>query len=145
MFYVANGSAISCCTSDGFTSLPLEHRHYACMPIQLPREDPFFSHFKQGCMNFVRSVLGPRMDCTLGYAQQVCILIHLLLYKKTSDFSRKKLSLPMILHWLSSNFQRFLLVCFYLTILFYYWSIFLILCVCFPNCLYIFMPFYPKL
>ncbi|KAK4882891.1 hypothetical protein RN001_006210 [Aquatica leii] len=72
----ANGSAISCCTEDGNQEIPHEFRHYACMPILIPPKDPFFSKFKQGCMNFVRSVLAPRLDCTLGYAQQMNKVSH---------------------------------------------------------------------
>lgn len=68
---IANGSAISCCTADGSHELPHQFRHFACMPIVIPPKDSFYSAFKQGCMSFVRSVLAPRQDCTLGYAQQV--------------------------------------------------------------------------
>ncbi|XP_017778752.1 PREDICTED: chorion peroxidase, partial [Nicrophorus vespilloides] len=71
-----NGSAISCCTPDGSLQLPPHIRHFACMPIYIPPKDPFFSFFKQGCMNFVRSVMAPRSDCTLGYAQQMNKVTH---------------------------------------------------------------------
>jgi hypothetical protein len=70
--FVANGSAISCCSDDGRAKLHHEERHYACMAIDIPHKDPFYNQFNQKCMNFVRSVLAPRQDCTLGYAQQVC-------------------------------------------------------------------------
>lgn len=69
--FSANGSAISCCTADGSNELPHQFRHFACMPIVIPPKDSFYSVFKQGCMSFVRSILAPRHDCTLGYAQQV--------------------------------------------------------------------------
>ncbi|KAJ8977727.1 hypothetical protein NQ317_019401, partial [Molorchus minor] len=71
-----NGSAISCCTDGGQNMLPIEERHYACMPIDIPENDPFFGRFKQRCMNFVRSILSPRLDCTLGYAQQMNKVTH---------------------------------------------------------------------
>ncbi|KYB29080.1 chorion peroxidase [Tribolium castaneum] len=74
----ANGSAISCCSFDGGRKRGLEERHYACMAIDIPHDDPFFSRFGQGCMNFVRSVLAPRQDCTLGYAQQMNKITHFL-------------------------------------------------------------------
>ncbi|XP_057668036.1 chorion peroxidase isoform X1 [Diorhabda carinulata] len=74
----SNGSAISCCTKDGKTSLPIENRHYACMPIRVPENDQFYSDYNQGCMNFVRSVLAPRDDCTLGYSQQMNKVTHFL-------------------------------------------------------------------
>lgn len=66
-----NGSAIACCEADGSAPLDPKHRHDACMPLDLPDDDPFYSVFNQKCMNFVRSVLAPRQDCTLGYSQQV--------------------------------------------------------------------------
>lgn len=71
-----NGSAISCCSFDGKRKLNQEERHYSCMPIDIPSDDPFFSRFDQKCMNFVRSVLAPRQDCTLGYAQQMNKVTH---------------------------------------------------------------------
>lgn len=74
LYFLANGSAISCCTEDGSHEIPPQFRHFTCFPIHIPKEDKFFSQFNQGCMNFVRSVLAPRHDCTLGYAQQVNIM-----------------------------------------------------------------------
>ncbi|XP_060524145.1 chorion peroxidase [Cylas formicarius] len=71
-----NGSAISCCSADGTSSLPAGSSHYACMPVDLPERDPFYGRFGQRCMNFVRSVLAPRYDCTLGYANQMNKLTH---------------------------------------------------------------------
>ncbi|KAB0802059.1 hypothetical protein PPYR_04245 [Photinus pyralis] len=72
----ANGSAISCCSEDGSAEIPHEFRHFACFPVVIPRKDPFFGRYSQGCMNFVRSVLAPRHDCTLGYAQQMNKVSH---------------------------------------------------------------------
>ncbi|RZC42175.1 chorion peroxidase-like, partial [Asbolus verrucosus] len=72
----ANGSAISCCSPDGSVTLTHEESHYACMPIAIPHDDPFYGRFGQRCMNFVRSVLAPRQDCTLGYAQQMNKITH---------------------------------------------------------------------
>ncbi|KAF5295133.1 hypothetical protein FQA39_LY13284 [Lamprigera yunnana] len=72
----ANGSAISCCNEDGSGESSHEVRHFACMPIVIPAKDPFFGKFNQGCMNFVRSVLAPRLDCTLGYAEQMNKVTH---------------------------------------------------------------------
>ncbi|KAL1490768.1 hypothetical protein ABEB36_013412 [Hypothenemus hampei] len=71
-----NGSAISCCNSDGSAPLPPEASHYACLPIHLPFGDPFYKGYKQRCMNFVRSILAPRHDCSMGYAQQMNKLTH---------------------------------------------------------------------
>ncbi|XP_066256998.1 chorion peroxidase [Euwallacea similis] len=71
-----NGSAISCCELDGSAPLPAEVTHYACYPIEIPENDGFFGKFGQKCMNFVRSILAPRHDCSLGYAQQMNKLTH---------------------------------------------------------------------
>ncbi|KAK5650372.1 hypothetical protein RI129_001401 [Pyrocoelia pectoralis] len=88
----ANGSAISCCSEDGSEEIPHEFRHFACFPIIIPRKDPFFGTYKQGCMNFVRSVLAPRSDCTLGYAQQMNKVSHYIdgsaIYGSSADQTR---------------------------------------------------------
>ncbi|GLV32003.1 Peroxinectin-like [Carabus blaptoides fortunei] len=72
----ANGSGISCCTADGVHELPMEMRHYACMPITVSPQDGFYHQFSQRCMNFVRSVLAPRQECNLGYSQQMNRVSH---------------------------------------------------------------------
>lgn len=69
--------------------LPPELTHYSCMPIEIPADDYFYSHFKQRCMNFVRSVLAPKHDCTLGYSEQMNKVTHFLdgsmIYGSTPD------------------------------------------------------------
>lgn len=47
-----------------------------CMPIEIPESDPFYGQFGQRCMNFVRSRMGPRIDCSLGYADQMNAVTH---------------------------------------------------------------------
>ncbi|XP_048526211.1 chorion peroxidase isoform X1 [Dendroctonus ponderosae] len=71
-----NGSAISCCAADGASTLPPQSTHYACLPIDIPADDPFFGKFRQRCMNFVRSILAPNNDCSLGYSEQMNKLTH---------------------------------------------------------------------
>lgn len=49
--------------------------HPACFPIQIATNDRFVNknlttNFTT-CMSFVRSIAGPRLDCSLGYADQV--------------------------------------------------------------------------
>ncbi len=61
-----NNTAITCC-EDGQRIVPPPHP--ACMPIDLPENDPFYSKFRQTCMEFVRST--PAFDCRLGYIDQV--------------------------------------------------------------------------
>lgn len=53
--------------------MPPLSTHYACLPIEIPADDPFFGKFGQRCMNFVRSILAPNHDCSLGYSQQVLL------------------------------------------------------------------------
>jgi len=45
----------------------------ACLPISIPVTDLFFNqpNYTRNCMNFVRSIAGPRLDCSIGYADQV--------------------------------------------------------------------------
>lgn len=70
------GKSIRCCTEDGSSLLPPEMLHYACFPIQIAADDPFYSQFRQGCINFVRSGLSPDADCKLGYGKQVSRILH---------------------------------------------------------------------
>lgn len=56
---------------DGKRVLPREALHFACMPILIEPNDEFYSNFDQGCMNFVRSALGPDGQCELSYGKQV--------------------------------------------------------------------------
>ena len=70
----ANGTGISCCSSTG-GNLNASQLHPACLPIAVSPNDRFFNVNKPAtittCMNFVRSIAGPRLDCSLGYADQV--------------------------------------------------------------------------
>lgn len=60
----------TCCTSDGKAMRPAE-LHPECLPISIPADDPFFSQFGQTCMDFVRSSTAPKLDCRLGYREQL--------------------------------------------------------------------------
>ena len=67
---------ISCCP-EGNAILPTVS-HPACFPITVPVNDTFFNKptVTKTCMNFVRSVTGPRLDCSLGYADQLNSATH---------------------------------------------------------------------
>ncbi|KAK9879276.1 hypothetical protein WA026_004121 [Henosepilachna vigintioctopunctata] len=84
-----NGSAVACCQPDGSAALDPNFRHDACMPIIIPEDDPFYGMFQQRCMNFVRSLLAPRHDCTMGYAEQMNKVSHFIdassVYGSTPD------------------------------------------------------------
>ncbi|XP_022255822.1 peroxidasin homolog [Limulus polyphemus] len=47
--------------------IPKDLRHPNCMPIEIPPDDPFYSHYGQHCMEFKRLEAGQRPGCTLGY------------------------------------------------------------------------------
>lgn len=75
---IENVKSISCCSEDGSTILPPHLLHYACLPIQISPNDPFYSRFNQRCINFVRSSLVPHDDCKIGYAKQFSRVTHYL-------------------------------------------------------------------
>jgi peroxidase len=58
-------TGIQCCSSN----LESDISHPACFPIEIPSND--FQNRGLPCMNFVRSVIGPRFDCSFGHADQV--------------------------------------------------------------------------
>lgn len=51
-------------------------RHPHCFPIDIPAGDPFYGPRGVRCLNFVRSMIAPRQDCRLGYAEQMNQLTH---------------------------------------------------------------------
>jgi len=46
------------------------------MPISVPQNDPFYSKYRQLCMNYVRSLTAMRPDCHFGPAEQVSVVLH---------------------------------------------------------------------
>lgn len=65
----SNGEGIVCCAEEIQRNPRLLHP--ACLPIHIPRNDPFFSKFGLNCMEFVRSIAAPRSDCTFGPREQL--------------------------------------------------------------------------
>lgn len=65
--------ATSCCSEDGSVALPTERAPDVCYPILIPRNDPVFAPYRQGCMNFVRSTTDAMQGCGNAYepAEQV--------------------------------------------------------------------------
>lgn len=57
-----NGSVPSCCHS--------EDLHPACLPIQVPRDDPFLGNLGVRCLEFLRSAPAQRRDCFLSWREQ---------------------------------------------------------------------------
>ncbi|KAH7636467.1 peroxinectin-like protein 6 [Dermatophagoides farinae] len=67
----SNGQGLLCCNRTNAQG-PLMHP--ACRPIFLPEEDPFYSRFDRHCSNFVRSAVGPKNSCNLGYREQTNVV-----------------------------------------------------------------------
>ena len=65
-----NASNIDCCTMEG-QHIPPQFRHPHCFPIDVLPQDPFYGPRGVRCLNFVRSMVSPRADCRIGYADQV--------------------------------------------------------------------------
>lgn len=63
-----------CCRQDGGFLAP-RYIHPACMPISVPKNDPFYSKHRQLCMNYVRSLMAMRPDCHFGPAEQVSVAL----------------------------------------------------------------------
>lgn len=59
-----NGSVPSCCRTDS------QEPHPACLPIKVPRDDPFLSNLGVGCLEFLRSAPAQRRDCFLSWREQ---------------------------------------------------------------------------
>ena len=70
LIVTANGSGISCCTPEG-KHMPKDLRHPHCFTLDILPEDSFYRQFRVECVNFVRSMVAPRSDCTFGYAEQL--------------------------------------------------------------------------
>lgn len=64
-----NGRGISCCNRE-FEQNP-KLLHPACLPIDVPVDDPFYSKFGSTCMSFVRSAPAPSTMCTIGPREQL--------------------------------------------------------------------------
>lgn len=70
MCLIANGSGISCCTPEG-KHLSRDFLHPHCFTLDILPDDEFYRPFRVECVNFVRSMVAPRSDCTFGYAEQL--------------------------------------------------------------------------
>ncbi|XP_060521832.1 myeloperoxidase-like [Cylas formicarius] len=66
-----NGSIPRCCDMMGRGFLPSNFTHPSCLPIEVPRDDWFFSQFGIRCMEFVRSAPSIGINCHLGWREQI--------------------------------------------------------------------------
>ncbi|XP_058466995.1 chorion peroxidase-like [Malaya genurostris] len=67
---------IECCSRDGSHSLHGDQSHFACLPIDVSANDPFYGKFGVRCLNFVRLALAQDEQCRLGYAKQINKVTH---------------------------------------------------------------------
>lgn len=73
---IDDGKPIDCCAPGGSAILPPNQRHFACFPIPVPPNDPFYAKFNVKCLNGVRSIIVPNKDCKFGYAKQQSKVTH---------------------------------------------------------------------
>ena len=65
----------NCCTDDGKSinngpSLTEEEREN-CIPIEIPRNDPFYGKFGRRCLKIARAMTAPNLNCEMGSREQV--------------------------------------------------------------------------
>lgn len=70
------GKPIECCSPGGSAILPVNQRHFACFPIPVPSNDPFYAKFNVKCLNGVRSITAQDKDCKFGYSKQLSKVTH---------------------------------------------------------------------
>ena len=61
------------------STIPQDLADKSCLPNPISPDDEFFNAngtVRKTCMNFVRSITGLRLDCSLGYADQVNTKTH---------------------------------------------------------------------
>ncbi|XP_050081805.1 chorion peroxidase [Anopheles aquasalis] len=74
---VRNGDEeIQCCLPDHSGPVHREGAHFACLPITVSPNDPFYSKFGIRCLNFVRLALAREGKCKLGYGKQLNRITH---------------------------------------------------------------------
>lgn len=59
---VSGKGEVQCCSEDNHDVLPTPLSNSACLPIEIPRDDPFFKEGKIRCQNMVRSELAKYAD-----------------------------------------------------------------------------------
>ena len=90
-----NGTSIPCCTPEGKFFTDPKDMHFACLPVAVPRDDPFYAQHGVECLPFTRAVPSKNFDCTFGYAQQMNQLTHVIdwspIYGKSEVSKEKRL------------------------------------------------------
>ncbi|XP_054156555.1 peroxidase-like isoform X2 [Oppia nitens] len=73
----STGEGLICCPDESRTGIR-NINHPSCLPIPIPRNDPFYAKHRQSCMNFVRNAPSPRANCALGHREQMNTLTHII-------------------------------------------------------------------
>lgn len=62
---------IRCCAED--YSCPLEKKYINpnCIPVSVPKNDPFFAKLGVRCLNYVRMAASLDNDCSISYKQVI--------------------------------------------------------------------------
>jgi len=77
VFVKINNEEIDCCPSNRFN--PLQSNSSVCATIGIPSNDKFFSGSnRKTCMNFVRTMTGCPLDCSIRYREQINQVSHFL-------------------------------------------------------------------
>ena len=66
IFRLHDLNGVDCCRGSKENA---DYTHPACFSIPIPPNDKLLHG--ESCMNFVRSMVAPRIDCTFGHADQV--------------------------------------------------------------------------
>ncbi|KAK9883784.1 hypothetical protein WA026_001979 [Henosepilachna vigintioctopunctata] len=66
-----NGSIPRCCERNGQDHLPIEFMHPSCFPIDVSDDDWVLGRFGVRCLEFIRSAPATRLDCDLGWREQM--------------------------------------------------------------------------
>ncbi|XP_045476364.1 chorion peroxidase-like isoform X2 [Harmonia axyridis] len=66
-----NGSIPRCCDRSGRRPLPPEILHPSCLPIEVSSDDWLLGRFGIQCLEFTRSAPATRVDCDLGWREQM--------------------------------------------------------------------------
>lgn len=83
---------IECCAEGGSHVLHGDQRHFACLPIEVRPDDPFYSKFGVRCLNFVRLALAGDPECRSGHAKQLSKVTHFIdgsaIYGSSEELAR---------------------------------------------------------
>lgn len=65
------GYSLRCCSVDNKIMLSEKLSYFGCYPIEVPKDDPFYSQFNMTCIDYIRSQPVFPNDCSIGPAEIV--------------------------------------------------------------------------